>query len=898
MGRHAKAGVARGGGQGSSRKTTKTQPHTLEPAQSVLRVGQSTLRRLPPTAVTPDNVGLKALGLSALPADWVPPFFVVDADAAAHSGTSPSFAANCRKALERSGIGPEAIVRSSGAAETMQERGRLLSEVCPHSDVHRIVHQLSKKVREMTSSTVHWLVERWVQPSRSGHLSNERHLVYEPRDWVVEVDLQRDAPGYRSSVAIRRWRDAQSISPAALWCNSEAQVGLRLKPVAQFGLNANGRMHFEWVWSGSRLWIVQADLADPPTGVDPITLLPPSLPRVHPGSLSLFSGATAPQLNQYVKLRNARLYAEMGYRMPDFYVLEESSVINEILSGHVPESLEPDLAELTKRPLIIRTDGVDIPPDKREMLPRSDELRSSADARSFLEGPFRKRIHDAQLAPFQLCLLGHHFIPSIASAWARAEPLKRMVRVESLWGLPEGLYWYSHDTFEVDVETGRHTERLRYKGTFIAADHDGRWVPMRTLAPADWRRSIRLSAWISEVARTTRAIADREEFPVAVMWFVHNDVRATTHRVLPWYHNRSDLSGLPKAAPRKKLTTARDYKIEARADWERIKSHLLAGRHIERIIVEPMDADLIRDRLFAEEVGRVAAQNQLVVELAGGLLSHAYYVLARHGAQVECVDLYGAGDEVREYNKLVRDKIPSSIQGRGEGVEAVQLKGDAYLVALKQKLVEEAFEALDARGGNELVGELADVQEVIRAVCKALGVPLSLLESERDQKRSNKGGFDNGMMLKRTSTPHTLSSSPLILELQDVQRGSPREAVSRPDEIPAKPLHRRPDLRTVGTQPEKLFTFETELARTDSRAIKQATGFAFPTDAETSRQFTLVLEFGRHRGGLRGTIRLRLEPQQLPIDLGSQLEIDYHRGEEDASAGKHQRKGDGEGKKT
>ena len=40
----------------------------------------------------------------------------------------------------------------------------------------------------------------------------------------------------------------------------------------------------------------------------------------------------------------------------------------------------------------------------------------------------------------------------MASAWAGAEPGKRWVRIEALWGIPESLYWHSHDTFEVDTE--------------------------------------------------------------------------------------------------------------------------------------------------------------------------------------------------------------------------------------------------------------------------------------------------------------------------------------------------------------------------------------------------------------------------------------------------------------
>ena len=48
-----------------------------------------------------------------------------------------------------------------------------------------------------------------------------------------------------------------------------------------------------------------------------------------------------------------------------------------------------------------------------------------------------------------------------------------------------------------------------------------------------------------------------------------------------------------------------------------------------------------------------------------------------------------------------------------------------------------------------------------------------------------------------------------------------------------------------------------------------------PLDRAIFREFTLTLEFSRQRGVIRGTIRLRLEPQQLPMDLRDQLELDF-----------------------
>jgi hypothetical protein len=101
-------------------------------------------------------------------------------------------------------------------------------------------------------------------------------------------------------------------------------------------------------------------------------------------------------------------------------VLNDDRAIANILAGTITEEIENDLKSLIRRPLILRTDSTDIPSDKREMLPRSDELRSYEDARNWLLETFASKIKQGSLESANLCLIGHHFIPSIASAWARA----------------------------------------------------------------------------------------------------------------------------------------------------------------------------------------------------------------------------------------------------------------------------------------------------------------------------------------------------------------------------------------------------------------------------------------------------------------------------------------------
>jgi len=756
---------------------------------------------------------------------------------------------------------------------------------CSPAEIVTTLRELTAVVRKQGFSSVHWIVQQHVSTRRRGHLSNERHLAYENRDWATEVEIQNDRPGYTTTFGVRPWRDGATIN-YDLRCVSEPQITLRLKQVAMWATEISTRLHFEWVWDGRTIWVVQADAADQTEGVDPTSLRPDALPEIHVDVLRVFETAMPKHYEQYRKLHNAKIYRELGYDMPPFYVLIDHDQISAILQNQLSPDLLSDLRELTKRPVILRTDGDDIPSEKREMLPRSDELRTVEAATQWLISEFSNKVRRSGLDKASVCLLAHHFIPSIASAWARGEPNKPMVRIESLWGLPEGLYWYSHDTFEVDTSAGVPLpdgakyalwERRRYKGTFIAPDKCGHWIPLHTAASHDWRRSISRRRWLYEIASTTRRIAQQENRPVAVMWFIANDERATRHAVLPWFHSPSELSVTPKAAPRRKLSVAQDFEIGTEADWAELRRQVSAGCHVERVVVEPSSVDLVRNPEFAEELATFAADHNIVVELKGAILSHAYYILRRQGAQVECIDLFGAGDEVVEYNKLVRDRIPAAIQAKGESVDVLRLSGDALLIALRQKLVEEALEALDANAGSDLIGELADLQEVLYAIISNLALDNADVEKERLEKKRRRGGFEQGYMLRKTSTPHSLSSpqsQESMLSFAGASEGGPM--IVRPSDIPTTSSYRRPDLRIVQDQPEGLLAFEAEIPTLQGlrNPTRESVTFSIPVDKLPSRQLVLMIEFSRSRSILRSNVRLRLKPLQLEM-LESQLALRF-----------------------
>jgi predicted house-cleaning noncanonical NTP pyrophosphatase (MazG superfamily) len=862
------------------RKPAKSIPRTsvrdLIPINEVLLISKDGPLRLTKDRLDVLAVGAKAYGLSCLPQAWVLPYFVISGSVI----DDPRLIDWATSAIQVSALKGYVIVRSSGTSETMEHRGRLVSSVCSTANVVETIRVLSKQLPDDNPADIHWLIQEHVDPVRKGHLSNERRMSRESRDWVAEFELQGSLPGFTVPVAIRHWRVGDRVTNFDLGCNSEPGVTLKLKTVALWATGFSSRLHFEWVWSGTGLWIVQADVAKNPKGVNPQSLFPSEIPSIAPASLALFRAATKADFETFGKLRNARTYAQLGYTMPQFFVLDDADSIRSILSGLITEDLAKDLAELTKRPLMIRTDGTHIPKAQHEMLPRSDELRTAMDATNWLKGKFREEILANALQDSTLCLIAHHFIPSAAAAWARAEPESRLVRIESLWGLPDGLYWYSHDTFEVDTKDAKQYDdieqystekRLRYKGTFICSDSNGKWVPYNTSAPYDWNKSVRKKEWLLEIAKTTRKVADHDRRPTNVMWFIDNDPRVTSHEVLPWYHIKSEL-GDPKPAPRRKLTTASDFAIRTTSDWEGLQAKVRGGGKIERIMLEPTDPELIRNQEFARALGQFAAKNKIVIELAGGVLSHAYYMLQRHGARVECVDLFGAGEEIVEYNKLVRDKIPSVIRRKGELVEVVRLKGAALLTALRQKLVEEAYEALDAKSFDELIGELADVQEVIDGICEALPASKEQVNAEQADKHERRGGFKQGFMLEKTASPHTLSPKNVDRQTESLVAQSDIERViDSAKRLPEARIWSRQDVRTLDDGQENLLSFESELPKLDS--LTASTTFEISLGETESGVFRLTVELTRKRLSVWGQARLRREPSQLRMALVSESQL-------------------------
>lgn len=86
--------------------------------------------------------------------------------------------------------------------------------------------------------------------------------------------------------------------------------------------------------------------------------------------------------------------------------------------------------------------------------------------------------------------------------------------------------------------------------------------------------------------------------------------------------------------------------------------------------------------------------------------------------------------------KLVRDKIPEIIKNDGKKPIIEVLSQEDYLIELDKKLNEEVMEYQV----DKSIEEMADVLEVLFAICEARGYSVEELLQVRDDKRKKRGG--------------------------------------------------------------------------------------------------------------------------------------------------------------
>jgi predicted house-cleaning noncanonical NTP pyrophosphatase (MazG superfamily) len=102
------------------------------------------------------------------------------------------------------------------------------------------------------------------------------------------------------------------------------------------------------------------------------------------------------------------------------------------------------------------------------------------------------------------------------------------------------------------------------------------------------------------------------------------------------------------------------------------------------------------------------------------------------------------------YNKLVRDRIPEIIRADGKRCQVSIMSEEEYRLALAEKLVEEATEALAAARASDEAGlmkELADIYEVVDGLMASHGLEREAVLDLQRRRRQERGGFAKRLRL-------------------------------------------------------------------------------------------------------------------------------------------------------
>ena len=99
---------------------------------------------------------------------------------------------------------------------------------------------------------------------------------------------------------------------------------------------------------------------------------------------------------------------------------------------------------------------------------------------------------------------------------------------------------------------------------------------------------------------------------------------------------------------------------------------------------------------------------------------------------------------MKQYNKLVRDKIPEIMESQGKNFSTRILNEDEYRIELNRKLQEEVKEYIE----DNNVEELADIVEVVYGILDSMGVSVDKFEKVRNEKVEKRGAFKKHIFLE------------------------------------------------------------------------------------------------------------------------------------------------------
>lgn len=730
-------------------------------------VNKDNVVKLVADQITVESVGGKAYGLLQVPQAWSAPFFVISKQLFSEyvktndKAVIKEYSNNIRKCLDMLGIEKDIIIRSSAVNEGMSERGKFDSKETNVDNLERDISELLDKLKDIPNDGMPIIVQKMIVPQFTGHMSNERRFSQDSRDWKIETYLA-DGSFEQDTVAVRTWRlkfDIEKIKTSPLVVSSKG-INHELLKIAfhwyMLSKEMKCRFHIEFVFDGTSIYVVQADnTCSKKNAVNPKEYdikVNKVLEEWNPKILKKYDVEEA---SVYSKLQNVKNYHDLGFCTVPLYFLDDKNTLLELKRDKVNDKLKEDIqALLSIHSLVIRMDLQNAEKSEKQMLPRSNELYNYEEVVSWL-----KKHVDMLLGEKEGIYIFHNFVPATASAFAHVVPNGRLVRIQSLWGLPEGLYYNYHDTIIVDLgpknlmhiteDDVKVTVKNKYKDIFVCPNADGKWLSYEIKEPHDWKCSIENNASILDIAVKSQKLANKLQKEISVMWFVGIDFSFYGSYNLPWFHEEVSITSYTTDSYKRKYFKEEEKIIN---NSEELEELINSGsiENIKCLRLKPNCEKDLRNKELLVTIGELAAKNDIMILLDGTQLTHSYYQLKGTGAKVVCSDkddlLYS---DTLEFNKLVRDQIPEKIITNGEHVKCLRIVRPFLDRLLLEKLLEEAYEVNDSEALDDMISELADVTEVSNALLDInKQSPISALDILCNKKRIFRDNFQELLSIK------------------------------------------------------------------------------------------------------------------------------------------------------
>jgi hypothetical protein len=606
---------------------------------------------------TIDIFGVKTLGLHRLPPKWTPPYFVFPSNLRVRfyrsiNGSPQELSdiltddekeqiLSAIKNLSENGKW-QLILRSSANTEGIAHRGTFKScvtkpELC---DVLSGLRSIFSQEGVNDKTKIGVIVQKYIQSTKSiGHLSNERRLSPDHKNWLCEFETTEfDYSPIKIQIDPKE-QFLNNLKQSHLECTSFDELSITFRSIAAWSLQAKARMHFEWVWDGNILWLVQADEDTTKVDKGPFSASIDVSSSSRGIQFQVLEAATNIKTGIWQKVDSLKIFQECGLQTVEIWVLHDRKVLSDLQQGRISGKLASDLRKLLFAPIVIRTDISSTNTEDKLFLPHSESISNLRDATSFLVSSYKNQLGLKEVGS-NLCYLIHSFIPASSSALCAADPQNDSILVESIWGLPDGLQYCSHDSFKFYKRgKGEIISHIRHKDSIFDVDTEGRWRLRKLGMPWDWRPSLEETE-ARIIAQGSAKISSYIAKPIHVMWLAGVDSQKKSS-CFPW-HILSKSSPLTEISLRRQVDTKNllEIVVKNELDLEKIRNRAVLKNQIMKIINLKPSERLLRSKSFLFNVSKVASELGIQVLLEGSILSHAFYILKRQGVNVVVPELY------------------------------------------------------------------------------------------------------------------------------------------------------------------------------------------------------------------------------------------------------------------